>query len=174
MPNKSYTQEPSAGPSRKPGGKSDGGSAGGGHLAKRADLASTRAKYARPQSILVIEDESMDADRLTATLHVLFGYHVDIQSAATLSAALEKIATQSPSVIFLDDILKPTGDASHTIPELRRVGYRGPIIVVSGEVTRTRRTRLLAEGASDVIHKDDVDSVRVAEALASASADRDL
>jgi CheY-like chemotaxis protein len=173
MPNKSYTQAPGARRDRKPGEAPDG-TAGGGHLAKRADLASTRAKHAQPQSILVIEDESMDADRLTATLHVLFGYHVDIQSAATLGGALDKIAAQLPSVIFLDDILKPTGDASHTIPELRRAGYRGPIIVVSGEVTRTRRTRLLAEGASDVIHKDDVDSVRVAEALASAGANREL
>jgi hypothetical protein len=37
--------------------------------------------------------------------------------------------------------------------------------VVSGQVTRKRRDDLLAAGATDVIHKDDVDSVRLGEAL---------
>jgi hypothetical protein len=38
-------------------------------------------------------------------------------------------------------------------------------VVVSGQVTRKRREDLLAAGATDVIHKDDVDSVRLGEAL---------
>jgi len=53
-----------------------------------------------------------------------------------------------------------------TIPLMRGAGYTGPIIVISGQVTHSRRSGLLANGASDVIHKDDVDSVRVAEAIA--------
>ena len=39
------------------------------------------------------------------------------------------------------------------------------IIVISGEVTRTRRVQLLSGGATEVIHKDDVDSVRLTEAM---------
>jgi len=140
--------------------------AGSGHLAKRADLAHTRAKHAAPQSILIIEDEALDAERLTATLHVLFGYRAEIRWASSLSEAVGAIIEHKPCVTFLDDILKPSDNASQAIPQLRRAGYKGPIIVVSGEVTHTRRSRLLADGANDVIHKDDVDSVRVAEALA--------
>lgn len=135
-------------------------------MAKRADLAYSRSKQDTPQKILIIDDEALDAERLTATLHVLFGYLAEIRWARSLSAAVDAIIEQEPCVIFLDDILKPSGNASQSIPQLRCAGYKGPIVVVSGEVTHTRRTRLLADGASDVIHKDDVDSVRVAEALA--------
>ena len=38
-------------------------------------------------------------------------------------------------------------------------------MVVSAAVDRQRRTTLIKAGAIDVIHKDDLDSVRVAEAL---------
>jgi DNA-binding NarL/FixJ family response regulator len=71
-----------------------------------------------------------------------------------------------PLLVFLDDILKPSTNALQTMPLLRQAGYSGPIIVISGQVTHSRRSDLIAGGASDVIHKDDVDSVRVAEAIA--------
>ena len=138
---------------------------GSGHLAKRNDLASARAKHALPGEILVIDDEALDAERLTATLRVLFGYQVPIRWARSLSDAIDSLAERQPSLTFLGDILKPSADAFLSIAELRRAGYVGPIIVVSGAVTQARRTRLMAGGASDVIHKDDVDSVRLGEAV---------
>ena len=140
-------------------------STGSGHLAKRSDLASARSKHALPGEILIIDDEAVDAERLTATLRVLFGYQMPIRWACSLGDAIDSLAERQPSLTFLDDILKPSADAFLSIPELRRAGYVGPIIVVSGAVTQSRRTRLIAGGASDVIHKDDVDSVRLAEAV---------
>lgn len=126
-----------------------------------------RARQGLPQlaNILIIEDETFDAERLSATLRVMFGYELVVRRAATLASALDRIIEQKPDIIFLDDVLKPSDDASQSIPYIRRAGYEGPIVVVSGQVTRTRRATLLAAGATDVIHKDDVDSVRLAEAL---------
>lgn len=115
--------------------------------------------------VLIVEDETFDAERLTATLRVMFGYDLDVRRAATLASALDRVIEKKPEIVFLDDILKPSDDASQSIPYIRRAGYEGPIVVVSGQVTRTRRATLLGAGATDVIHKDDVDSVRVAEAL---------
>ncbi len=80
-------------------------------------------------------------------------------------ARLDCIIARKPELVFLDDVLKPSDNASQTIPYLRRAEYAGPIVVVSGQVTKNRRNDLLAAGATDVIHKDDVDSVRLAEAL---------
>ena len=100
-----------------------------------------------------------------ATLRVMYGYDVNVRRAATATAAVDLVVARHPDIVFLDDILKPSDNASHTIPYLRRVGYNGPIVVISGQVTRTRRTELLAAGATDVIHKDDVDSVRLTETL---------
>lgn len=144
---------------------------GSGHLTKRSDLASSRARHELPHEILIIDDEPLDAERLTATLRVLYGYQVSIRWACSIGDALDSLAEKPPSLTFLDDILKPSADAFLSIPELRRAGYDGPIIVVSGAVTQSRRTRLMAGGATDVIHKDDVDSVRVAEAVDRARSD---
>jgi DNA-binding NarL/FixJ family response regulator len=138
---------------------------GGDFLERKSGLV--RAKSALPEikDAVVIDDENIDADRMLATLRVMFGYDVGVRRAATIAAALDLVMARTPDIVFLDDILKPSDDASQTIPFLRRAGYSGPIIVVSGQVTRNRRTVLLAAGATEVIHKDDVDSVRLSEAL---------
>jgi DNA-binding NarL/FixJ family response regulator len=138
---------------------------GGDFLERKSGVM--RAKQGMPElkDVVVIDDENIDADRMLATLRVIFGYDVTVRRAATIASALDLVMARTPDIVFLDDILKPSDDASQTIPFLRRTGYSGPIIVVSGQVTRTRRTVLLAAGATDVIHKDDVDSVRLNEIL---------
>jgi len=141
-------------------------STGGNFLAKKADVTKTRMGHPAPSDILIVEDENFDADRLRATLHIMFGYEIDVRRAKTLGSALDAVIERHPEVIFLDDYLKPNDNATHTIPFLRRCGYAGPIVVVSGEVDRQRRGVLIKAGAIDVIHKDDLDSVRIAEAMA--------
>lgn len=138
---------------------------GGDYLAKRSGLTKSRGDLPMLKDILIVDDETFDADRLKATLRLMFGYDIEIRRAATLGRALDELITRMPDLIFLDDVLKPSDNASQTLPFLRRTGYVGPVIVVSGQVTRQRRTQLIDAGAADVIHKDDVDSVRVAEAL---------
>jgi len=141
-------------------------STGGNFLAKKADVTKTRMGRPSLTDILVVEDENFDADRLRATLHIMLGYEIRVRRAKTLGGALDAVIERQPEVIFLDDYLKPNDNATHTIPFLRGCGYLGPIIVVSGEVDRQRRGVLIKAGAVDVIHKDDLDSVRIAEAMA--------
>ena len=138
---------------------------GGDFLAKRSGVTKSRSDLPKLKDILIVDDETFDADRLKATLHLMFGYDLDIRRAATLGRALDEVIARMPEVIFLDDVLKPNDNASQTLPFLRRAGYAGPVIVVSGQVTRQRRTLLLGAGAHDVIPKADVHSVRVAAAL---------
>lgn len=138
---------------------------GGEFLAKKSDVTKLRKSLPELRDVLIVEDEAMDSDRLKATLRVMFGYALESRVAPTLARALDCIIERKPEIVFLDDVLKPSDNASQTIPYLRRADYTGPIVVVSGQVTRNRRNQLLAAGATDVIHKDDVDSVRLAEAL---------
>lgn len=114
---------------------------------------------------LVVDDEARDSDRMLATLRVMYGYDVTVRRAATITAALAHIETKHPDLILLDDILKPSDNGETTLPRIRQAGFTGPVIVISGQVTRTRRPILIAAGATDVIHKDDVDSVRLSESL---------
>jgi response regulator of citrate/malate metabolism len=141
-------------------------STGGNFLAKKADVTKTRMGLPPLSDVLIVEDENFDADRLRATLHIMFGYAIQVRRAKTLGSALDAVIERHPELIFLDDYLKPNDNATQTIPFLRRCGYSGPIVVVSGAVDRQRRGVLIKAGAIDVIHKDDLDSVRIAEALA--------
>jgi DNA-binding NarL/FixJ family response regulator len=138
---------------------------GGDFLDKKSGVAKSRQKLPTIRDVLIVEDETFDADRLKATLHLILGYDIEIRRAATLGSALDAVIARQPEIVFLDDVLKPSDNASHTIPFLRHAGFTGPIVVISGQVTRQRRATLIEAGAIDVIHKDDVDSVRVGEAL---------
>ena len=140
-------------------------STGGNFLAKKADLTKSRMGGPAFEDILIVEDENFDADHLKATLHIMFGYAIQVRRARTLGSALDAVIERRPEVVFLDDYLKPNDNATQTIPFLRRCGYEGPIVVVSGAVDRSRRSMLIKAGAVDVIHKDDLDSVRISEAL---------
>lgn len=144
--------------------------AGGNFLAKKSDLTKTRKDQPSLEAFLIIEDENFDAQRLRAALHIMFGYDIDVRHAKTLGSALDAVIAKKPEVIFLDDYLKPNDNATQTIPFLRHCGYDGPIVVVSGDVDRPRRNMLVKAGAVDVIHKDELDSVRIAEALAKIRA----
>lgn len=139
---------------------------GGEFLARKSDVTKQRKDMPALSSVLIVEDESFDADRLKATLHVMFGYGLDVRVAKTIGAAIDAVMQRRPDIVFLDDYLKPSDNATHTIPFLRRGGYDGPLVVVSGAVDRARRNLLSKSAVLDIIHKDDVDSVRIAEAIA--------
>lgn len=145
---------------------------GGNFLARKSDLTKLRQDLSDLNDFLVVEDENFDADRLRATLHIMFGYGIEVRRAKTLGSALDAVIERKPDIVFLDDYLKPNDNATQTIPFLRRCGYDGPIVVVSGAVDRQRRSLLNKAGAVDVIHKDDLDSVRIAEALGALQAKR--
>jgi CheY-like chemotaxis protein len=138
------------------------------HLARKNELVAALAKLHSPRDILLVETGHLDAQRLTATLRVLFGYKAQIRTASTLPDAVDCVDGEHPNVVFLDDSAESSADAEKVILMLRGAGLSGPIIVVSEKVTPARRARLLQSGANEVVNKDDVDSVSVAEALACA------
>ena len=137
----------------------------GEHLTRRSDLMRNRQRLPSLTSVLVIDDTSSDADRIRATLSVIFGYDLKVRHATTIKLAVNNISEEMPDIIFLDDYLKPADNALETIPLLRHAGYQGDIVVVSGQLDHHRHRRLMAAGAADAIHKDDLNSVRIGETL---------
>ena len=141
---------------------------GGDFLERKSGTTKLRLKLPKLNDVLVIDDSDADTKRLTATLRVIFGYDLNIRTASTLAIALDRVIEAKPDIIFLDDVLKPSDSATETIPYLRHATYEGAIIVISGQVTRSRKAELRSCGATEIIHKDEVDSVRLSEALISA------
>ena len=139
--------------------------ADGEYLAHRHAVSAGLKSLPPVKTILIVEDETPDAKRLMATLNILFSYEATIHQAQTLGKAVDAVMHTKFEIVFLDDYLKPTDRAIHTIPFLRRAGYTGPIVVVSGQLNKERRLELLAVGADQAVHKDDVDSARLGVVL---------
>jgi DNA-binding NarL/FixJ family response regulator len=145
---------------------------GGEHLARRSNVAQAKISLPDLNDVLVVEDTKFDEKHLTATLRLVLGLDANIRVAHSLDQAIDAVLQSPPDVMFLDDYLKPNDSAAETIPLVRRAGYNGPIIVVSGDLYRERAIKLKKAGAADCIHKDNIDSVELGEALLRAFADQ--
>lgn len=143
------------------------------HLSRKSAALRNKDKLdGAARDFLVIDDETIDNDRLCAMLRVVLGYDVSVRHVQTIGQAIDALIEKPTDVVLLDDILKPSDTALESIPLIRRTGFDGPIVVISGQATRRRRGELIAAGAHDVIHKDDMDSVRLTEILARLLADQ--
>lgn len=138
---------------------------GSSHLNRKSAVFRHKTAFNKARDFLIVDDEEIDSDRLSATLRVVLGYDVEVRRAATIAQALDELISRPIDVVFLDDLLKPSDTALETIPLIKRCKFSGPIVVISGQVTRTRRGKLLDLGAYEVIHKDELDSVHLAETL---------
>lgn len=140
-------------------------STGRDYLARLSLLTALRKSLPPIKDVLVIEDETFDSDRMQGTLRKIFGQTLEIRKASTLTSALDRVLDRKPELIILDDYLMPSDTALDTIPLLRRAQYEGPIIVVSGRLTRNRKIKLREVGAAASIHKDELDGGSIVEAL---------
>lgn len=137
------------------------------HLRARSQLTKSVRDLPPIKDILIIDDEPADARWLISALRLVCGQETTIRHAGTLGSALDELKAAPPRVVFLDDHLSPVDSAQSTLPFLRRAGYEGPVVMVSGALTRTRIAELVRLGAVATLHKDDVDSRLVAELLLS-------
>jgi DNA-binding response OmpR family regulator len=147
-----------------------GGSTGREFLSRKSELSKGRQGAPRFADVLIVEDNDDEAKHLHSALRAMFGYSVQLRRARTLGNAMDSVIERKPDIVFLDDNLKPNDTANTTIPYLQRFGYDGPIIIVSSMLDQFRRAELMRAGCADAIHKDHIDSVRLAEALARIEA----
>ena len=139
---------------------------GGDFLAQKSNV--TQAKQeSLPElnDIVIVEDESFDERRLTATLNIVLKRQCSFRIANSLGQAIDAVLDSPPDMMFLDDYLEPSDSALDTIPMVRRAGYKGPIIVLSGEWDRERAIALKRAGASDSMHKENINSVELGAML---------
>jgi DNA-binding NarL/FixJ family response regulator len=131
---------------------------GADYLVEKNDLAYASQSLPRIRDIVVFEDERLDSDRMLATLRTLLGYDLEVRRASTLNSGIDLLLAKLPDLLLLDDYLGHTDRADDALPLIRRAGFEGPIVVVSGALDRKRRTQLLKLGVTEAINKDDLDS----------------
>ena len=135
------------------------------YLVEKSDLARLSKEMPKFRDIVVFEDERLDSDRLLATLRTIYGYEIEVRRARTLTSGIDLLLAKLPDLVMLDDYMGPTDRADDALPLIRRAGFMGPIVVVSGELNRHRRTQLLRLGVADAINKDDLDSGSIGKVL---------
>lgn len=144
-------------------------SSGGDFLAKKSEVTQAkRDELPELRDIMIVEDESFDERRLTAVINIVLKRECNIRIARSLTKAIDAVLESPPDMMFLDDYLEPNDSALETIPLVRRAGYDGPIIVLSGELDRERSIELKKAGASESMHKENVNSVELGAMLVRA------
>lgn len=134
-------------------------------LEQRSRLMRKLIDHVHLSSVHIIDDSRFDADVLASNLRKILGR--DLRIAISLAAASLKNqwGERHPDVVFIDDRLGPGTTALTVMPLLRRMGYAGPMVAVSGLLTPQRRAELVRAGAGGTLHKDDYNSLRLIELL---------
>lgn len=139
---------------------------GADYLVDKSDLAKIAKTMPKFREIVVFEDERLDSDRMLATLRTMLGYdNIDVRRAKTLTSGIDLLIAKRPDLVLLDDYMGPVDRAHDALPLIRRAGFDGPVVVVSGQLTRSRRLELLKLGVADAINKDDLDSGSIGKVL---------
>jgi DNA-binding NarL/FixJ family response regulator len=135
------------------------------YLERRSRLAKRLSESKGFQRIQVVDDNQFEGDVLASLLRKVLGRAIEIDTARSLTSLPRLWAAAMPDLVFLDDRLGHIASANASIPLIRKYGYRGPIVVVAGLLTRPRRLELARIGASATLHKDEYDTTSVLELL---------
>ncbi|PLP56431.1 hybrid sensor histidine kinase/response regulator [Mesorhizobium loti] len=130
----------------------------GGPLPGSAQVVTTRAATASSLSVLIAEDNDINAMLARATLQKA-GHHVDIVNNGR--AAVDAVATESPAKrydVVLMDLHMPLMDGMDAIAAIRRHEEASgvapvPIMVLSADSQERTRHAVLAHGASGFVTK---------------------
>ena len=138
------------------------------HLARRGTVVAHARALITGSRILIADDNSADAKYLATTISLISGMQAEVEAAPSLRKAVEALRNGTPLLIFIDDRISGIEKFEHSIPQLRGAGYSGPVVVVSSFISPERRRVLFSLGAVDAVHKDDLEGLRVAEAIVRA------
>jgi DNA-binding response OmpR family regulator len=102
------------------------------------------------RKVLIIDDD----DALRETLKEQFTLHDEfaITDAATASAGLKQLRSEMVDLVLLD-VRLPDMDGRETCKQMRKSGYRGPIVMLTAQDTEADTILGLDSGANDYIAK---------------------
>ncbi len=117
----------------------------------------------RSLRILVVDDDHVDRMALTRALRRT-GFHVTLDEADGVIAAIDRLATGPFDCVFLDYNL-PDGDGLTFLRGLRGAGSSARVIMITGQEDARVAGALIAAGAADYIPKALVTTDRITRSL---------
>ncbi len=117
-----------------------------------------------PTHILLVEDNSLDAELLEARLKEVEAFHFELSRAKDLNQALKRAQEENFDVALLDLAL-PDSEGLQTFTTFYRHVSRIPIIVLTGLTDETIALQAVGDGAQDFLIKGQITSDSVVRAI---------
>jgi DNA-binding NarL/FixJ family response regulator len=108
--------------------------------------------------VLFVDDEFVEFRSLKKKIANLAELAIDVEYSQSIGDAIEKVKASQFDLILLDNRLMPNADFRQTVPELRGIGYTGPIGVVSTDITDGYFQQFPEYGVDFRIGKDEIDA----------------
>jgi CheY-like chemotaxis protein len=135
------------------------------YLGRRSTIACRLHHLPHIEHAMLLGADKRSSAALEATLHLLFGYAIAVETATTIGAALDRLAADPPDLVILDDRLPPLADPVSSLAMLHSLGCVAPVVVLRSERSHVIDQALLEAGAGDVIDRGDLSASRLCESL---------
>lgn len=113
--------------------------------------------------ILVVDDDQVDRMAVRRALQSA-RVQMELFEAADCSTALAALTEQAFDCVFLDYLL-PDGDGLTLVKEIRSLGFKTPLVVLTGQGDEQIAVELMKAGASDYLSKAKVSSENLSKSL---------
>lgn len=138
------------------------------HIVSKHDAFTSEAVQSLVKNTLIVGGSKGDTRLLISLLRAALGRHVDAALAIGADEALRAYASARPELVLVRDNPDRAMNAAETIERLRAAGATAPVIVIHGALSARDAVVLRRLGVLDAIDADDLDSVRLFEALLKA------
>jgi DNA-binding NarL/FixJ family response regulator len=126
-------------------------------MSGESETMSAEAMRRNAVKVLFVDDEFIEFRSLKKKIADLSEPRVEMEYSQSIGDALDKIKSARFDLILLDNRLLPNADFRETVPELRGIGYTGPIGVVSTDISGNYFQEFLDYGVDFRIGKDEID-----------------
>lgn len=121
------------------------------------ETMSAEATRRNAVKVLFVDDEFIEFRSLKKKIADLAEPRVDVEYSQSLGDALDKVKAGRFDLILVDNRLLPNADFRETVPELRGIGYTGPIGVISTDISGNYFQEFPDYGVDFRIGKDEID-----------------
>jgi DNA-binding NtrC family response regulator len=141
----------------------------GDHIASKHEAFRSELVQSLVKDLLIVGATTGQARLLNSLLRAILGRTVEAKTAAGLDDAILSLDATHPNLILLRGDASERMTPADAITRLRTAGFKAPIIVICDRLSARDAIDLRRAGALDVIEVDDLNSVRLFEALLKAT-----